>query len=101
MSITPCRDEWKGTMTQRERFDAQMHYRPFDRSVNVEFGYWDENFSEWEIFRKNGITNNNEAHRFFNFDIMPPVAGKTFPATRDHWCQWTFSKALYFRATSV
>ena len=78
MSVTPCREKWKGTMTQRERFNAQMHYRSFDRSVNVEFGYWDENFTEWDVFRENGITNNNEAHEFFNFDIMPSVGGKNW-----------------------
>ena len=27
MAITPCRDAWKGTMTDRERFNRQMHYR--------------------------------------------------------------------------
>jgi len=43
MEITPCRKPWKGSMTARERFIAQMHYKPFDRTVNIEFGYWEEN----------------------------------------------------------
>jgi hypothetical protein len=28
MEITPCRKPWKGSMTARERFNAQMHYKP-------------------------------------------------------------------------
>jgi len=35
MAITPCRDKWKGTMTDRERFNNQMHYKPIDRCFNV------------------------------------------------------------------
>jgi hypothetical protein len=68
MPITPCRAKWKGTMSDRERFNAQMHYRPVDRCFNMEFGYWDENFKEWDLFVKNGVTNNWEADLFFNFD---------------------------------
>ncbi|MBI3987402.1 MAG: hypothetical protein HY343_10805 [Lentisphaerae bacterium] len=68
MPPTPCRPKWKGTMTDRERFNAQMHYRPFDRSFNMEFGYWEENFKLWPLFTDNGITNNAEADRFFAFD---------------------------------
>lgn len=67
-SIKPCRPKWKGTMTDRERFNNQMHYRPVDRCFNMEFGYWEENFQVWPIFRENGIRNNHEADRFFNFD---------------------------------
>lgn len=68
MPVTPCRPKWRGTMTDRERFNRQMHYQPVDRCFNMEFGYWDENFSQWRIFRDNGITNNAEADLFFNFD---------------------------------
>ena len=59
--IKPIRDRWPGTMTDRERFNNQMHYKPVDRCVNREFGYWNENFTLWDIFRDNGITNNAEA----------------------------------------
>jgi uroporphyrinogen decarboxylase len=38
--ITPCRPKWQGTMTDRERFNRQMHYQPVDRCFNMEFGYW-------------------------------------------------------------
>ena len=31
MAITPCRPKWKGTMTDRQRFNNQMHYRPVVR----------------------------------------------------------------------
>ncbi|MGE5529671.1 MAG: hypothetical protein ACM3X6_11100 [Patescibacteria group bacterium] len=75
MPVTPCRPRWKGTMTDRERFNNQMHYRPVDRCFNMEFGYWDENFTEWPIFREHGITSNAEADRFFNFDRLKVVTG--------------------------
>ncbi|HET6485947.1 MAG TPA: uroporphyrinogen decarboxylase family protein [Spirochaetia bacterium] len=76
MSITPCRPPWKGRLTARERFNNQMHYRGVDRCFNMEFGYWDENFTLWDIFSKNGIRTNEEADRFFSFDrfevVSPP-----------------------------
>ncbi|SFQ39487.1 uroporphyrinogen decarboxylase family protein [Caldicoprobacter faecalis] len=76
--ITPCRPKWKGTMTDRERFNNQMHYKPFDRCFNMEFGYWDENFKEWPIFVENGITNNHEADIFFNFDRIEVISGNVW-----------------------
>lgn len=75
MSVTPCRPKWKGTMTDRQRFNNQMHYKPVDRCFNMEFGYWNENFKLWDIFRDNGITNNHEADIFFNFDRIEIVGG--------------------------
>lgn len=66
--ITPLRPKWKGTMTDRERFNRQVHYQPVDRCFNMEFGFWDENFVEWPLFVENGITNNDEAEVFFSFD---------------------------------
>jgi uroporphyrinogen decarboxylase len=71
-------------MTDRERFRRQMHWEPVDRSFNMEFGYWHENFTEWEMFAKNGITSNGEADIFFNFDRIAAVGGNiwmspTFP----------------------
>jgi hypothetical protein len=73
--ITPCRKPWKGTMTDRERFNAQMHYEPFDRSVNIEFGYWQECYEQWPLFTENGITHEGEANEFFAFDEMSGIAG--------------------------
>jgi len=78
MTITPCRPKWKGTMTDRERFRRQMHWQPVDRSFNMEFGYWNENFTEWDIFAKNGITSNAEADIFFNFDRIAIVSGNVW-----------------------
>ena len=68
MTITPCRPPWRSTMSARQRFNAQMHYRTIDRPFNMEFGYWDENFTAWDIFLKNGIRTNEDADLFFNFD---------------------------------
>ncbi len=75
MGITPVRQKWKGTMTDRERFNRQLHGRGFDRSFNMEFGYWDENYREWSMFRENGITNEDEANKFFNFDFVARTGG--------------------------
>ncbi len=72
-TITPIRRKWDGTMTDRERFNRQMHYQPVDRCFNMEFGYWEENFKQWRLFTENGITSNNEADRFFSFDKIENV----------------------------
>ena len=76
--IQPIRQKWAGTMTDRERFNRQMHYQPFDRCFNMEFGYWDENFTEWPLFYENGITCNEEADQFFNFDRIFTVGGNVW-----------------------
>ena len=55
MKIQPIRQPWPGTMTGRERFRRQMNSQGVDRCFNMEFGYWDENFTEWKMFRDNGI----------------------------------------------
>lgn len=75
MLITPIRPKWKSLMTDRERFKNQMHYKSIDRCFNMEFGYWDENFKEWPLFFENGITNNEEADVFFNFDRLVVIGG--------------------------
>jgi len=69
-NITPYLLPWKGTMTPRERFNKQMRFQPVDRSFNMEFGYWDENYTQWDIFVKNGITTEDAANEFFSFDPM-------------------------------
>jgi len=78
MSINPIRQKWKGTMTDRERFNRQMHYKSVDRCFNMEFGYWDENFTQWDIFIDNGIKNNWEADRFFSFDRFEQIGPNCF-----------------------
>lgn len=74
--ITPFRPKWNGTLTDRERFNRQMHYQPVDRCFNMEFGYWDDNFDLWPFFRDNGITNNDQADLFFNFDRFYRIEGE-------------------------
>jgi len=78
MTVTPCRRKWAATMTDRERFNNVMHYKPVDRAFNSEFGYWSENFSQWPMFVENGITGNGQADVFFNFDIMAGIGGRTW-----------------------
>ena len=77
-TITPCRAKWQGTMSDRERFNRQMHYQPVDRCFNMEFGYWQENYQEWSLFTENGITNDAEADIFFNFDKISGVWGHSW-----------------------
>lgn len=74
--ITPLRPRWKGTMTDRERFNRQMHYQPVDRCFNMEFGYWEENFHQWPMFYENGIKDNDEADVFLNFDRTKRIEGE-------------------------
>lgn len=78
MDIKPIRNKWKSEMTDRERFNNQMHYQPVDRCFNMEFGYWNENFELWPIFKDNNIKSNPEADVFFNFDTIKVVTGKTW-----------------------
>ena len=78
MTITPIRPKWRGTMTERERFNRQMHYQPVDRCFNMEFGYWDENYKLWPMFVENGITNEAEANQFFNFDPIEVISGNVW-----------------------
>ncbi|GMQ63806.1 hypothetical protein [Vallitalea maricola] len=78
MQLKPIKDKWKGTMTDRERFNNQMHYKPVDRCFNMEFGYWDENFEQWKLFKDNNITSNEQADIFFNFDKFACINGNTW-----------------------
>ena len=78
MAITPIRKPWKGTMTDRERFNRQMHYQSVDRCFNMEFGYWEENFSLWDIFVKNNVKTNHEADILFAFDKISVIGGNIF-----------------------
>lgn len=73
MNVTPIRPKWKGQMNDRERFLNQLNHKSFDRSFNMEFGYWEENYNLWDIFVSNGIRTESEANRFFNFDRIETV----------------------------
>ena len=77
--IRPIRASWKkGTMSGRERFNRQMSFRGVDRSFNMEFGYWDELFGKWPVFRENNIKDNREADVLFAFDPIHTISGKAF-----------------------
>ena len=76
--IRPVLEKWKGTMTDRERFNRQMHFQKVDRSFHMEFGYWNELFDKWELFRANNIRNNEEADVLFSFDRLGYVGGELF-----------------------
>jgi len=69
------RNKWKSEMTDRERFNNQLHYKEVDRCFNMEFGYWEENYHEWKIFTDNNIKNEGEANIFFNFDRLGYAGG--------------------------
>ena len=77
MIQTMC-PKWESAMTDRERFNRQMHYQPVDRCFNMEFGYWAENYQIWKMFTENGITNETEANRFFSFDTYYGVGGNVW-----------------------
>ena len=78
VEIKPIRRKWKSAMTDRERFNAQMHFKSVDRSFNMEFGYWKDNFSQWKVFRDNGIKENDEADMLFAFDRIKSISGENF-----------------------
>ena len=66
-------------MTDRERFNAQMHYKSIDRCFNMEFGYWNECYNgAWPLFTENGITSEVQANKFFSFDRMEMVTYHSF-----------------------
>ena len=60
-------------MTDRERFNRQMHFQSTDRCLNWEMGYWPENFFQWNIFVNNGVRNNTEAKIFFALDKIANI----------------------------
>lgn len=76
--MQPIRTKWPGAMTDRERFNRQMHYQSVDRCFNMEFGYWDENFDLWPLFKDNGITSNEQADVFFQFDRIVTIGGRNW-----------------------
>lgn len=43
--IRPCRGRY--ALNLKERFNAQMHYQPVDRSVLWDFGFWKETLVVW------------------------------------------------------
>lgn len=90
-------------MTCRERFNAQMHYQPVDRCFNMEFGYWAENFTQWDLFCDNGITNNEEADIFFSFDPIKITGGRTWmnPPFEHKVVEETGERIVYMNANGL
>ena len=55
-------------MNNRERFNAIMHYQPFDRCLLVDFNFWAETLPEWY---KQGLPTSvvgRNSHRYFGLD---------------------------------
>lgn len=73
-----------------------MHYKPFDRTVNMEFGYWDENYKLWPMFVENDITNEGEANTYFNFDVIAGIWGNLWlnPGFKDQVIEETADKKI-------
>ena len=56
-------------MNGRERFNAITHFKPFDRVLNREFGYWAETVPKWAgEGLPAAITNEAAANKYFGFD---------------------------------
>ena len=70
-------------MTDRDRFNTQMHYQPIDRTFHMEFGQWAENFIERSLqppflpvfrgFRRRKNENKRQEYheRFLKFPFSP------------------------------
>ena len=76
--ITPIRSKWAGTMSDRERFNRQIHFKSVDRCFNMEFGWWEENYSEWKVFRDNNIKHEWQGNILFNFDKISGAGENNF-----------------------
>ena len=57
-------------MNDRERFDAIMHYRPFDRCIINDFSYWDETVMAWHEYGLPREVGTSGTEEFFGFDRM-------------------------------
>lgn len=103
MDIKPCRPKWRGTMTDRERFNRQMHFKSVDRSFNMEFGYWDENYTDWKMFRDNGIKHEWQANEFFSFDRIENLGGHNWmePCFESRMVEETATHRIYINADGV
>ena len=57
-------------MNDRERFNAIMHYQPFDRCVIQDFSYWEETVMAWHHYGLPGEVTLRNSEQFFGFDPM-------------------------------
>ena len=77
-TIQPIRPKWKGTLTDRERFNRQMHYQPVDRCFNMEFGYWDENFHRVAAFLPKTASPTTKRRTCSSTSTAPSPSAATF-----------------------
>jgi len=57
-------------MNDRERFQAIMHYRPFDRSIIQDFQYWNETLDVWHAYGLPKDVGWDQTQEFFGFDPL-------------------------------
>jgi uroporphyrinogen decarboxylase len=62
-------------MNDRQRFNAIMHYRPFDRCVIQDFQYWQETIDAWHCYGLPKDVNYGNAWEFFGFDRLYDSCG--------------------------
>ncbi len=64
----------QSTLTQRERFRRVIHFQQADHPVNMEFGWWEENFPAWQQQgMPKHVTNNWQGDKFFHLDTFAHV----------------------------
>ncbi len=64
-------------MNARERWNAVLHYKPYDRVFNREFGYWDETIPRWHAEGLDAKYNSEETlDPFIGFDGMEGISLK-------------------------
>lgn len=68
-----------GEMSPRERFLYTMDFKPVDRVIDTEFGYWATTLERWhEEGLPDYVKNNDEADIFFGFDTWKKNVPVTF-----------------------
>jgi len=55
-------------MNHRERFVAQMHYQPVDRSPLYDFNFWEETIPQWQAEGLPTRYDRHNAHHYFGLD---------------------------------
>ena len=71
-------EPWDSKYTNRQLFLNQMNYKDFDRSFNMEFGYWPEIFDSWSCFKSNSIRSWGHAYYMLGIDSIDALSGENF-----------------------
>lgn len=71
-------EQWSSKYTPRQLFLNQMNFKAFDRSFNMEFGYWPEIFENWDCFKKHHINSWGHAYYMLGMDPIDAVSGENF-----------------------